>query len=107
MVTIAIATTSCALANLASASVHTGTVASLELWQNGNVAFTLNGSALPCNGQVIINGGSDGARNMYAALLAAKIAGKSVQLNTGACGPATGYNPSVLYATVVYLYVLD
>jgi hypothetical protein len=96
-----------AISNSAIAAEHTGTVAMLELWPNGNVAFTLNGATLPCNGQLIVNGGSDGAKNMYAALLSAKMAGRQIRVVTTTCGPAAGYNPSVLYTLVDYLYVVD
>jgi hypothetical protein len=92
---------------LASASTHDGTVAQLEVWPNGNVAFTLNGATVPCNGQAIVNASQAGVKNLYAALLSAKIAGKPVRLWTSVCGPADGYYPSVLYATVDYLNVLD
>src|SRR5687767_7408293 len=54
--TIGIGMAVLAISRLAAASTHTGTVAMLELWPNGNVAFTLNGVTLPCNGQVIVNG---------------------------------------------------
>jgi hypothetical protein len=99
--------TAIAAASLANASTHDGTVAQLEVWPNGNVAFTLNGTTVPCNGQAIVNASQAGVKNLYAALLSAKIAGKPVRLWTSVCGPADGYNPSVLYATVDYLYVLD
>jgi len=89
----------------ATASSHTGTVAMLELWPNGNVVFTLNGVTLPCLGQAVVNASASGAKNIYAALLSAKISARTVELNTSACVPADGYNPSVLYARVDYLYV--
>jgi hypothetical protein len=93
----------------AAASTHTGTVSMLEVWPNGNVVFTLNGTTLPCLGQAVVNQSSStggiGAKNIYAALLSAKISGRTVQLSTSACVPADGSNPSVLYARVDYLYV--
>jgi hypothetical protein len=89
----------------AAASTHTGTVAMLELWPNGNVVFTLDGTTLPCLGQAVVNQSSGGVKNIYAALLSAKLSNRTVQLNTGGCVAADGYNPSVLYARVDYLYV--
>jgi hypothetical protein len=92
---------------LASASTHSGTVAMLETWPNGNIVFTLNGVTLPCNGQAVLNVSSVGVRNMYAAVLSAKLSGRPIQVNTSACVAAEGYNPSVMYVKVDYLYVLD
>jgi len=91
----------------AVASTHTGTVSMLELWPNGNVVFTFNGTTLPCLSQAVVNQSSGGAKNIYAALLSAKLSSRTVQLSTSGCVPADGYNPSVLYAKVDYLYVND
>jgi hypothetical protein len=89
---------------VASAATYTGLVTMLEIWQSGNVAFILAGAA-PCNGQFIINVSSPGTKNMYAALLAAKQAGKPIRVSQTICGAAEGYGGS--YALVDYLYPED
>jgi hypothetical protein len=95
------------MSTLASATAYTGTVAMLEIWPNGNVAFSLNGVTMPCNAQAIINQSTAAAKNFYAALLAAKIAGKPVTVDTTTCGTADGYYPTVQYNLINYLYVRD
>lgn len=84
------------------AAQYTGSVNMLEAWPSGNIAFTLD-VAGPCNGQFIINASAPGAKNLYAALLSAKISGKTVRVAQSACGPADGYGGN--YAFVDYLYV--
>jgi len=81
-----------------------GAVTMLEVWPSGNVAFTLAVPG-PCNGQFIVNASSAGAKNMYAALLAAKEAGRTIRVSQTVCGPADGYGGS--YAVVDYLYPED
>jgi len=95
------------LSSTAHAGIFTGTVNLLEVWPNGNVAFTINGATLPCNGQVIINQNVVGNKNLFASLLAAKHANKQVRIDTAACAPAQGYYPEVLYNHLNYLTVLD
>jgi len=88
----------------ASADSYTGTVSMLEVWRNGNVAFTLSTAAGTCNGQFVINKTADGAKNQYAAVLAAKTSGRSVRVETTAsCGPAENYGGS--YNIPEYIYV--
>jgi hypothetical protein len=77
----------------------------LEVWQGGHVAFTLSTSVPTCNQQVILNPSWAGAKNLYAALLAAKARGRPVKVNTSSCGPAEGYGYS--YNLPDYVYVLD
>jgi hypothetical protein len=95
------------LSAAATAASYSGTVAMLEIWPSGNVVFSLNGVALPCNGQTVINKSMPAVKNLYAALLAAKISGRQVMLSSSVCGPAEDYSPSVQYNQVDYLYVLD
>jgi hypothetical protein len=92
----------------ALATDYTGTVDSLELWVNGNIAFTLSQPVAPgCTlNQFILNKSADGTRNMYAALLAAKKSGSSVRVTTNGCGVAEGYTAST-YNLVTYLNVID
>jgi hypothetical protein len=82
---------------------YTGNVIWLEVWKNGNVAFTLATSGVPCNGQFVINGGLEGARNAYAALLGAKLADKPLRVYVGSCVTPPGTSGS--YADVNYLYI--
>lgn len=92
-----------------SASAHavdiTATVAMLEVWRNGNVAFTLSTPTTSCNGQFVLNASDPGTKNQYASLLAAKKTGGQVRVYTGACGPAENYGGNYNY--VDYLYVID
>jgi len=81
-----------------------GAVTMLEVWPSGNVAFTLAVPG-PCNGQFIVNVSSMGAKNMYAALLASKEAGRTIRVSQTVCGPADGYGGN--YAVVDYLYPED
>jgi exo-beta-1,3-glucanase (GH17 family) len=89
-------------APVALAATYIGTIVSIEVWSLANVAFTLS-VAGPCNGQYILNASSPGTKNMYAALLAAKHAGKAVRVYQSTCGPADNFGSS--YAVVDYLYV--
>src|SRR5690349_13682917 len=93
--------------SIARADNFTGSIDMLEVWKSGNVAFTLTTSTGTCNGQFMINGttGDPGAKNIYAAVLAAKKTGSPVRVYTSGCGPADGYGGN--YNLVLYLYVLD
>jgi hypothetical protein len=85
---------------------YTGTVAMLEVWDNGNVALTLNSSVPTCNQQFVLNASSPGFKNLYAAVLAAKKSGAPIRVYTNGCGPADGAGGSS-YNIPAYLYVLD
>jgi hypothetical protein len=90
----------------ASAAEYTGTVAMLEVWSNGNVAFSLSVAAPTCNQQFVLNKSNPGTKNLYAALLAAKHTGRPIRVITEAsCGPAEGYGGS--YNLPIYVYALD
>jgi hypothetical protein len=85
---------------------YTGNISLLEIWPNGNVAFKLATSVPTCNQQFVLNASQPGTKNLYAALLAAKISGKQIQVvDVGTCGPAEGYGGS--YNLVAYLYPQD
>lgn len=93
-------------AQTARAYDYTGNVNMLEIWFNGNVAFTLSSSVPTCNSQFVLNVSSAGTKNQYAALLAAKAKGVQVRVYGGdTCGLAEG--TSTNYNLVSYLYVLD
>ena len=79
-----------------------GTVVWLEVWRNGNVAFTLSNATTSCNGQFILNVGDAGTKNQYAAVLAAWTTGASIYVLSSTCGSATGGSPN--YNIVDYLY---
>ena len=80
-----------------------GQVNMLEVWENGNVAFTLMPLVTTCGGQFILNFSSNGSKNMYSALLASKISGKSVSVSySDVCGPAENYGSQ--YNIPRYLY---
>jgi len=84
----------------------TGNIDMLELWFNGNVAFTLSPAVSTCNGQFILNVSDAGTKNQYAALLAAKTKGVRVRVyGGGSCGPAEGSGGS--YNLISYVYLLD
>jgi hypothetical protein len=91
----------------AQAVMYSGLVEWLEVWTNGNVAFRLAGVTGTCTGHntIIINRSSLGAARQYAALLAAKHAGKQIQISSSGCGPAENYGNN--YIQVDYLYVQD
>ena len=80
-----------------------GKVAMLEAWRQGNVAFTLATTGVPCNGQFILNKSDLGTKNMYAMLVAAKTTGATVRVYFEGCGSAEGTSTS--YAQVAYLYL--
>jgi hypothetical protein len=89
----------------AFADQFTGTIGLLEVWKNGNVAFSLSG-VTTCNSQFILNLNDPGTKNQYAALLAAKTQGKAISVHTGAtCIAAQGYGGS--YNEPLYIYVLE
>lgn len=104
-----IMTASALLAGAATANAQSvpasyqGTVSWIEIWKNGNVAFTLNASGLPCNGQFILNKSDPGLKNQYAALVTAKSTGGTVRVWAAQCLPAEEYGAS--YAEVTYLYL--
>jgi hypothetical protein len=80
-----------------------GKVDMLEVWQSGNVAFTLSTAVSACNAQFILNYSSNGSKNMYSALLAAKISGNTVNVTySDACGNAENYGGQ--YNVPTYLY---
>jgi hypothetical protein len=93
-----------AIANAQSPAYYTGEVLMLEAWRTGNVAFTLNASGIPCNGQFVLNKSDPGMKNLYAMLVAAKAADRTVRAYFDGCGPAEGYG-STSYAQVAYLYL--
>ena len=59
----------------AFAAQYTGNVSILEVWKNGNVAFSLTTSVPTCNGPFILNTSDPGTKDQYAAVLAAKSRG--------------------------------
>jgi hypothetical protein len=88
-------------AHAQSATWYSGEITWLELWRSGNVSFTLSATGVPCNGQFILNRSEAGTKNQYAALIAAKLAGRTVSVYFDACGPAEGYGAD--FAQVAYL----
>jgi hypothetical protein len=100
-----IAVTAAGVCTLAHAQVpnwYVGEITLLEVWRNGNVAFKLSGTGVPCNGQFILNKSESGTKNQYAALIAAKLADRTVTVYSDACGPAEDYGSN--YAQVAYVY---
>jgi hypothetical protein len=90
----------------ALATQYTGNVSLLEVWKNGNVAFSLLPSAPGCNSQFILNVSASGTKNQYAALLAAKTKGTPIAVYvTGTCIAAEGYGGG--YHDPLYIYVMD
>ncbi len=87
-----------------TAAYYTGEITMLEAWRTGNVAFTLNAAGVPCNGQFILNKSDPGTPRLYAMLVAAKAADRTVRAYFDFCGPAEGYG-STNYAQVAYLYL--
>jgi phosphoglycerate-specific signal transduction histidine kinase len=84
-------------------TTYSGTVAMLEVWANGNVAFTLNASVPTCNGQFVINASlAQAAKNIYAAVLAAKKTGTPIRVITSACGTADNYGGNYNLPDFVY-----
>ena len=88
----------------ARAADYTGTINWMEVWRSGNVAITLSPAIPSCNGQVILNLSDPGFKTMFAAILAAREAERSVRISTYACGPADGYGGS--YNIPMYIYPL-
>jgi hypothetical protein len=82
-----------------------GTVAMLEVWKSGNVAFTLSPSVSTCNGQFILNRSDPGTRNQLATLLTAKATGRTVRVHSSGCIAADDYGHS--YNSVAYLYLQE
>jgi hypothetical protein len=96
------------LAMPAFAEQYTGMVSILEVWSNGNVAFTLITSPAMsrCNNQFILNKTDDGTKNQLAVLLAAKRTGTPVAVYTdGPCIAAYNYGGSYNFAQ--FLYAMD
>ncbi len=87
-----------------SPAYYTGEVLMLEAWRTGNVAFTLDAPGVPCNGQFILNKSDPGSKGLYAMLLAAKAAGRTVRAYVDGCGAAEGHS-GTNYAQVAYLYL--
>jgi hypothetical protein len=87
---------------------YTGTIEVIEVWKLGNVAFRLNGASVTCanNNWMVINKSAAGAKNLYAALIASKLAGKAIRVSAYGCGPADDYGPTP-YLVVDYLYMVD
>ena len=96
----------CLASGSACAAQYTGLVSILEVWRNGNIAFTLSPAIPGCNSQVILNASAAGTRNQYAALLAAKKSGSQVSVYvSGTCIAAEGYGGG--YHDPLYIYALD
>jgi hypothetical protein len=91
----------------AQSATYTGLVEWLEVWSNGNVAFRLAGVTGTCTSHqtFVLNKSMPGTTNQYAALLAAKHAGKPIRIYSPGCAPAENYGNS--YVQVDYLYVQD
>jgi hypothetical protein len=91
----------------AQSATYTGLVEWLEVWTNGNVAFRLAGVTATCTSHqtFVLNKSASGTTNQYAALLAAKHAGKPIRIHSSGCAPAENYGNS--YVQVDYLYVQD
>jgi hypothetical protein len=81
----------------------TGNVLWIEVWKTGNVAFKLDVSNPPCNGQFVLNNLDPGLKNQYAALIAAKLSDRPIRVYVSSCIAAEGYGGS--YASVDYLNV--
>jgi len=92
------------LAIAQSPTYYIGYVEMLEAWRTGNVAFTLAVSGVPCNGQFILNKLDDETKNLYAMLVAAKAADRTVKVYFTGCGPAEGVS-GTNYAQINYLYL--
>lgn len=88
----------------------TGKIGMLEVWQNGNIAFTVvddagtNLVASKCNGQFVLNRSAAGTKNQYAILVTAHTLGKKVAISyDDTCGTAENYNSSP-YIIPIYVY---
>jgi hypothetical protein len=81
----------------------------LEVWKNGNVAFSITPAPGACNNQFILNFSDPGTKNQYATLLAAKSRGSQVMVYTNPTCVAAENFPSAgaVYNETQYLYALD
>jgi hypothetical protein len=90
---------------------YSGRVSWLEVWTTGNISFRLEGVSNTCaaaNGHTfVINRSAVGAKNVYAAILAAKLSGASITAWSSGCGPAETYGGQTLYVQVDYTYVIN
>jgi len=90
---------------------YSGKVSWLEVWTTGNISFRLQGvsnTCAPANAHTfVVNRSAVGAKNVYAAILAAKLAGVSVTVWSSGCGPAETFGAQTLYVQVDYTYVND
>ena len=95
-----------ASASQAHAAQYAGSISTIEVWAYGNVAFQLSGVSGTCaNGDwFVVNKSTEGGKNLYAALLAAKLADKAIRVNSAGCGPADGFGTTP-YLQVNYLYI--
>jgi hypothetical protein len=106
-VSVLLAVAALTVAGQAQAAVsYSGPVGVIEVWAYGNVAFKLSGVSGTCGGAdwFVINKSTDGGKNLYAALLAAKLADKPIRIYSDGCGPADGFG-SAPYVQVSYLYI--
>jgi hypothetical protein len=87
---------------------YTGTIEVIEVWKQGNVAFRLSGITGTCanNNWMVVNKSAPGAKNMYAALVASKLAGKAIKVAAFGCAPAEEYGTTP-YLVIDYLYMID
>lgn len=90
---------------LVHAADFVGKISMVEVWRSGNVAFSLLPAISSCNGQVILNASDPGFKNQFAAVLAAREAGRQVLIRTYSCGPADNYGGS--YNIPEYIYPLE
>lgn len=86
----------------ANSADHTGVIAMLEVWRNGNVAFTLRPAIGDCNGQVILNKSDPGFKNLYAAIMVAREAGRQVLVRSYTCGQAENYGGNYVIPDYIY-----
>ena len=82
-----------------------GKINMLEVWQNGNAAFTLSPPASTCNGMFILNKSDPGMKSQLAVIVTAKASGRPVQVQSNGCVAAENYGES--FNSVNYLYLLD
>lgn len=86
----------------AKATDYTGVVAMLEVWRNGNIAFSLRPAIGDCNGQVILNKSDPGFKNLYAAIMVAREAGRQVLVRSYSCGQAENYGGNYVIPDYIY-----
>ena len=91
------------------AATYTGNIVMLEVWKNGNVAFSITPVPSACNNQFILNFSDPGTKNQYATLLAAKSRGSQVTVYTNpTCVVAENFpSAGAVYNETLYLYALD